>query len=386
MKEVSRFDLEDPPRAFLVDTVKKAQKVLLSICGRRDSGEWPANGAVFEFSVPLGTSPCMWLVTYEIATEADFKEACRLWSLLDLDYRVGKLNRGKRMALDDDKTKTGEGKAQEVIRVELYLKFSNDLDFHVDLDGLTSFINSRLDTEIYRFTAREFELKDIEAEQLVRLCVELPYDVRSSVHGNGEYNGRYVNRETWARSAVETVLLPAYMWIFARFSIGNWHDLAKWNFTTAPFEMPALDAIYETKSPTSGEKLFDHGVATTPRCQTMKGNYHDSWAQFRFTTEHKEAPGYLGFVNAIILEIEDSCKEDVAPGKEDSGSSGSPVVRPCGVEVRNLCWKFDALRDAMSTIYKMMPQDGGALNGDKVAEVANLCSVILQVTSDEKGE
>ena len=64
----------------------------------------------------------------------------------------------------------------EINRVELYLMFQTDMDFRVNLDGLETFIRSRLgdDSLIYDFRAEEISFGDFDDEQFIKLSVELP--------------------------------------------------------------------------------------------------------------------------------------------------------------------------------------------------------------------
>ena len=118
----------------------------------------------------------------------------------------------------------------EINRVELYLMFQTDMDFRVNLDGLETFIRSRLgdDSLIYVFRAEEIPFGDFDDEQFIKLSVELPIYAHDIKEGSIPNSNCFYHRNTWAEEAIEEVLLPAYMWIFAEIGIGNSHGVSSY--------------------------------------------------------------------------------------------------------------------------------------------------------------
>lgn len=174
--------------------------------------------------------------------------------------------------------------AGDINRVELYLMFSTDLDFGINLDGLESFIWSRLgdDTLKYDFRASEILLGDYDDKRFVKLSVEFPWWKNHHPHLTKEQVREYFKDRSWAEDAVEQVLLPAYMWVFAEIGIANRHSLSKY-FRLNPFNMLHDGTIVPIWNWLKSE--FTDGVRLLPRIETMSGNYENSWAQFRFVLD-----------------------------------------------------------------------------------------------------
>ncbi len=199
--------------------------------------------------------------------------------------------------------------AKDIIRVELYLMFSTDMDFSVNLDGLESFINSRFgnDSLIYDFHAEEIPLEGFDDEQFIKLSVELPFDVKDLTDGCVPNSNCYFHRNTWAEEAIEEVLLPAYMWVFAEIGIGNSHGVSSY-FRTNVFDMVRFGGRMVPISNWLKSKFKD-GVRLLPRAETMSGNYDGSWAQFRFILRDAGDRGTSkGYVTSIRAELEEKYK------------------------------------------------------------------------------
>lgn len=198
----------------------------------------------------------------------------------------------------------------EIDRVELYLMFQTDMDFRVNLDGLETFISSRLgnDSLIYDFQAEEIHLGDYDDEQFIRLSVELPFYVKDLADGCIPNSNCYFHRDTWAEEAIEEILLPAYMWIFAEIGIGNSHGVSSY-FRTDVFDL----VNYRAVPPISHwlKSSFSDGVRLLPRIQTMSGNYYGSWAQFRFILKGARDYGYSEeYVESVRLGLKEKYGRD----------------------------------------------------------------------------
>lgn len=190
-----------------------------------------------------------------------------------------------------------------IVGVELYVMFSTDTDFHVNLDGLEMFVRSRLydDAVIYYFSARKIPLDDFEHLQLIKLSVQLPM----AMWGGGDKylfnNHLYFDRGCWMQNAVKQILLPAYMWLFAEIGIANPHSLPKY-YSSSPFD--ALDLYGQTSDKNSADYI--DGVKTTPRHEIMSGNYKEGWAQFRFILQDaRNFGGSTEYEDAIRKELEE---------------------------------------------------------------------------------
>lgn len=196
--------------------------------------------------------------------------------------------------------------AKSIVRVELYIMFQTDLDFRANLDGLGTFVDSRLvkrlgtSSVLYDFVAKEIDLgADWDAFQLIRLSAELPYFARRLDDGHMfEMPFKRLNRASWAMNAVNNVLLPAYMWIFSEIGIGNQHCISSY-FRTSVFDMLKPGA-YPVANWSSSD--FTDGVRLLPRAETMAGNYGGSWAQWRFVLDG--AKDYGDYVSSIVGELE----------------------------------------------------------------------------------
>lgn len=206
-------------------------------------------------------------------------------------------------------TETSDYAASSISTVELYLMFSTDMDFRVNLDGLETFIRSRLgdDSLIYDFRAEEIPLGDFDDEQFIKLSVELPIYTKDIADGLIPNSNCFYHRNTWAEEAIEEVLLPAYMWIFAEIGIGNSHGVSSY-FRTDVFDLVS----YRAALPMSHwlKSSFSDGVRLSSRCETMSGNYENSWAQFRFILKDAKDYGDSKDVESIRLELENKYRED----------------------------------------------------------------------------
>ena len=207
-------------------------------------------------------------------------------------------------------SETSDYAASSIRIVELYLMFSTDMDFRVNLDGLETFIRSRLgdDSLIYNFRSEEIHLGDYDDEQFIKLSVELPIYGKELADGLIPNSNCFYHRNTWAEEAIEEVLLPAYMWIFAEIGIGNSHGVSSY-FRTDVFDL----VNYRAALPMSHwlKSSFSAGVRLLPRIETMSGNYEGSWAQFRFILKDAKDYGYSKeYVESIRLELEEKYKED----------------------------------------------------------------------------
>lgn len=184
---------------------------------------------------------------------------------------------------------------KKIKAIQLYLMFSTDGDFRVNLDGLTSFIRSRMykyeNKDKLTFHAVDIPFNDGNCQQLIRLEV-----CRWSTEDPKNF--------TWAEDVIEQILLPAYMWIFAEIGIGNCHGLPYY-FRMEPFTELFDPDIYRPIH-LWRKKEFENGEAVLPRVLTMSGNYSGSWAQWRFVlSEHRGASwGTEEFEKKIIKELE----------------------------------------------------------------------------------
>ena len=201
--------------------------------------------------------------------------------------------------------------ASDIHLIELYLMFSTDLDFHVDLDGLETFIRSRLgdDILIYDFRAEEIPICDFhDGLQFIKLSVELPIYAQDIKEGPIPNSNSFFYPKSWAEDAVQEVLLPAYMWIFAEIGIGNNHNLSSY------ITMSLFDHFDDGTLVPIGHWLkssFSDGVRLLPRIDIMSGNYEDSWAQFRFIMKSARDYGYSNdYVESIRLELDEKYRED----------------------------------------------------------------------------
>ena len=191
--------------------------------------------------------------------------------------------------------------AKDINRVELYLMFCTDGDFWVKPDGLKSFIDSRLGDDILKFDFRvdKIPLGDWDEKQLIRLSVERPRDIRGMKGDRIPGTLCFYHPNVWAEEAMEQVLLPAYMWVFAEIGIGNSHGVSSY-FRTNVFDMVRFGGVMV---PISGwlKSGFTDGVRVLPRAETMSGNYDGSWAQFRFVlNDAKDNGDPAGYVNEMI--------------------------------------------------------------------------------------
>ena len=203
----------------------------------------------------------------------------------------------------DIDNKPVEYAARDIERVELYLMFQTDMDFRVNLDGLETFISSHLgnDSLIYDFQAEEIHLGDYDDEQFIRLSVELPFFAKDIADGLIPNSNCFYHRNLWAEEAIEEILLPAYMWIFAEIGIGNSHGVSSY-FRTDVFDL----VNYRAAPPMSHwlKSSFSDGVRRLPRIQTMSGNYYGSWAQFRFILRGARDFGYSkDYVESVRVEL-----------------------------------------------------------------------------------
>lgn len=176
-----------------------------------------------------------------------------------------------------------ESRIQEV---QLYIMFQTDTDFGVDIDGLESFINQGLKSDCakYRFHAEKIPLgKHDDNHRLVRFSVCYPWWITET------------KREcSWYKDAIEEVMLPAYMWLFARIGIGNRHNLSGY-YTRDPF--------IEVSEGYSCVEIED-GVIMCPQTNIMSGNYSGSWVQWRFVCDYAENNGDdKDFINGIKRDL-----------------------------------------------------------------------------------
>ena len=198
----------------------------------------------------------------------------------------------------------------DIRRVELYLMFSTDLDFHVNLDGLETFIRSRLgdDALIYDFRAEDIRIGDYDDQQFIRLSVELPVYAHDIKEGSIPNSNSSFYPKSWAEDVVQEVLLPAYMWIFAEIGIGNHHNLSSY------ITMSLFDHFDDGTLVPIGHWLkssFSDGVRLLPRMDIMSGNYEDSWAQFRFIMNGARDCGYSeDYVESVRMELEEKYGRD----------------------------------------------------------------------------
>jgi len=197
---------------------------------------------------------------------------------------------------NNENNNNSEDKAVKSIRaIQLYLFFDTDSDFRVNLDGLTSFIRSRLwkygtGSEL-SFHAVDIPFEDGNYEQLIRLEVDR-WDTKDS------------DSALQVEDAVEQIFLPAYMWIFAEIGIGNSHGLSYY-FNMKPFE-EWLDPQFYRLIHTWKKEDFVNCERVLPRTLTMSGNYSNSWAQWRFILpDHPGASwGTKEFESRLIKELE----------------------------------------------------------------------------------
>lgn len=193
--------------------------------------------------------------------------------------------------------------AKDINRVELYLMFSTDGDFWVNSDGLKSFIDAHLSDDILKFDFRvdKIPLGNWDERQLIRLSVECPQAIRGKEdHIPG--TRCFYHPDTWAEEAIEQVLLPAYMWIFAEIGIGNSHEVSSY------FRTNVFDLVNYRAEPQMSHWLkssFSYGVRLLPRIETMSGNYDGSWAQFRFVLgDAKDNGDPKSYIDLVIDELD----------------------------------------------------------------------------------
>ena len=182
--------------------------------------------------------------------------------------------------------------------------FSTDLDFRVNLDGLESFIRSRLTNSFnsrYYFSAREIPLDEYDNMQLIRLSVEFPWWM-------SDCDDEKTCTTRWAMAAIDEILLPAYMWIFAEIGIANPHGLSTY-FRTNVFDLLHDDTMVPMPYWTiSG---FIDGVKLLPKSEMMSGNYGDGWAQFRFVLSDARNFGYSNeYIDSLKRELNSESGED----------------------------------------------------------------------------
>lgn len=181
----------------------------------------------------------------------------------------------------------GELASRRICAVVMRLAFHTDGDFRICLDGLRTFVNSRLDTDRLKF---EFNAKELMAEetrdwehQVVELSVWLPpaaCSVKDSDYVDGDQRYCYVDRGNWASEAIEQVIKPAFAWLFAEMAIGNHHDLTTYLNFREPFSL--VDDSFDPRVLRVG--MFTDGVCRTPPAGLMSGNY-DGWCDFDFALQ-----------------------------------------------------------------------------------------------------
>ena len=180
----------------------------------------------------------------------------------------------------------GYNVTSKINEVQLYVMFQTDMDFGVDLDGLESFINNGLTTYCvkYSFRAERIPLGEHEDNhRLVKLSVTYPW-----------WTTETKMEHSWHEDAIEEVMLPAYMWLFAQIGIGNRHCLSGY-YTRDPF-------IRVSEGYSCVE--IEDGVILCPKTDIMSGNYSGSWAQWRFVCDYAENYGDdKDFVSDIKLEL-----------------------------------------------------------------------------------
>jgi len=194
------------------------------------------------------------------------------------------------------KNKSDDSPFNDIRLIELYLMFYTDCDFRVDVDGLKTFINSRLglnswslDNDLW-FNVEDVPFKNGGYLQLIRL--QLCRFSQKEQHGH-----------FWITDAIEQIFFPAYMWIFAEMGVGNHHGLCSY-YDARPFDLMDDVKVHEWK-----KSDFDNGDFIMPRVSIMSGNYGDSWAQWRFSIPTDNCPdwGTKEFTTTkIIKEIEES--------------------------------------------------------------------------------
>lgn len=185
---------------------------------------------------------------------------------------------------------------KKIKAIQLYLMFFTDCDFRVNLDGLASFIRSRMcncvNKDELSFRAVDITLKDRDYQQLIRLEV-------------CRWGTEDPENLAWVEEAIDQIFLPAYMWIFAEIGIGNSHGLSYY-FKMEPFIELFDEELYRPIS-TWKKSDFVNGEVVLPRILTMSGNYSGSWAQWRFVLpEHRGASwGTEEFEKKTIKELEE---------------------------------------------------------------------------------
>lgn len=176
----------------------------------------------------------------------------------------------------------GDSALSKIYWVVLRLSFATDGDFRISLDGLKSFIDSRMGAKapFYEFWCKELltdkDTFDCE-RQVIQLEVGLPYEARK-IEDTGNVEGSWLTlyRKCWMHDAIDEVLKPAYLWLFAEMSIANHHGLSSY-LMFEPFQpFDFVDGEYST--PRIGQ--FKDGIMWTPKVPFMSGNYGDSWAQW----------------------------------------------------------------------------------------------------------
>lgn len=177
--------------------------------------------------------------------------------------------------------------SKRICAVVMRLAFHTDGDFRISLDGLRTFVNSRLDTDRLKF---EFNAKELMAEetcdwerQVVELTVWLPLaacSVKDRGYVDGDRRYCYVDRGNWANEAIEQVIKPAFTWLFAEMAIGNFHDLTGYLDYGEPFSL--VEDEFDPRTLRLGH--FKDGVCRTPPAGLMSGNY-DGWCDFDFAIQ-----------------------------------------------------------------------------------------------------
>lgn len=189
----------------------------------------------------------------------------------------------------------GASALPKIYRIVLRLSFATDGDFRISLDGLKSFIDSRLGIKapFYEFWCKELlgDAGTFDCErQVIQLEVGLPYEA-TEIEDSGEVSGSWFTlyRKDWMRDAIDEVMKPAYLWLFAEMSIANHHGLSSY-LMFEPFQpFDFVDGEYAV--PRVGQ--FKDGIMWTPKVPFMSGNYGDSWVQWELRMgdadcDHKE--------------------------------------------------------------------------------------------------
>lgn len=174
----------------------------------------------------------------------------------------------------------GDSALPKIYSVVLRLSFATDGDFRINLDGLKSFIDSRLGCKapFYEFSCRELLTEETAGHerQVIQLKVWLPYE-GTKIEDTGKVSGSWIPlcRARWMHDAIDEVMKSAYLWLFAEMSIANRHGMSSY-LMFEPFQPFEFNG--ECATPRVGQ--FKNGIVWTPKDPFMSGNYGDSWSQW----------------------------------------------------------------------------------------------------------